>query len=273
MNNIVYARKHLLTLSVSRYSHPYWEFIYCTSGEGELAFDDQTLHYRTGDIVVIPPSVPHAYISKDGFTNIHLNLADCTLINQERIILSSEENVHILSAFTSALYYYSSDPTTKATLLPIYGNLIVAYVTLFHPAKVQNEIIQRIENHIVQNYSDCDYDLAEYLHSLPFSYDYLIKLFKNDLGITPHKYITELRLQAAADLLTLSRGNNISEIAHSCGFKDPLYFSRLFKKKYGTSPSFYALGGSRNADSDSPSLLSQETPIPSSRQSETFCAN
>ena len=33
--------------------------------------------------------------------------------------------------------------------------------------------------------------------------------------------------------------NNITEISRLCGFKEPLYFSRMFKKKYGVAPSFY----------------------------------
>ena len=35
--------------------------------------------------------------------------------------------------------------------------------------------------------------------------------------------------------------SSITEIAHLCGFRNPLYFSRLFKQKYGVSPREYAL--------------------------------
>ena len=34
--------------------------------------------------------------------------------------------------------------------------------------------------------------------------------------------------------------DSISDISRQCGFREPLYFSRMFKKKYGVSPSRYA---------------------------------
>ena len=40
-------------------------------------------------------------------------------------------------------------------------------------------------------------------------------------------------------LSSLPDDSNITEISRLCGFKEPLYFSRMFKKKYGVAPSFY----------------------------------
>ncbi|MBQ6915266.1 MAG: helix-turn-helix transcriptional regulator, partial [Kiritimatiellae bacterium] len=50
------------------------------------------------------------------------------------------------------------------------------------------------------------------------------------------------RLQVAAQYLSHSEqgGPNVTEIAHMCGYREPLYFSRIFKKKYGVAPSAYA---------------------------------
>lgn len=254
MNNIIYAGKHALTMTVSRHAHANLELIYCLSGDGQLIFDRQTLDYHQGDIAIIPPMMPHSNISKEGFTNIHLNLADSTLTNKEPIIIPSDENGYLLNAFSAAFFFYSGDPVQRAALLPAYGNLIATFIASHHPSGEKNEIVGRIQHNIIHNFSDCNYDLGKYLHSLPFSYDYLIKLFKKELGVTPHKYLTDKRLRAAADWLTISQGNNISEIAHICGFKEPLYFSRLFKKKYGVSPSFYTPENQEDHTTDSDSM-------------------
>ena len=50
-------------------------------------------------------------------------------------------------------------------------------------------------------------------------------------------------LQAAAERLASPDGQaiNISEVAHLCGFREPLYFSKIFRKKYGLSPSQFQL--------------------------------
>ena len=80
-----------------------------------------------------------------------------------------------------------------------------------------------------------------FLNTLPFSAGYVKKVFKKETGLTPLQYLTDKRLENAASNLTMSGGRgNISEIAYQCGFSEPLYFSRLFKRKYGVSPRSYA---------------------------------
>lgn len=62
--------------------------------------------------------------------------------------------------------------------------------------------------------------------------------FKKTYNDSPTNYILSRRLQKAKDLLIHSE-NNISEIAYDLGFNDPLYFTRLFKKKEGVPPTEY----------------------------------
>ena len=69
-----------------------------------------------------------------------------------------------------------------------------------------------------------------------FSLNYFIKLFKEYTNYSPHNYITELRIRNAENLL-LETEMNIIDIAKSVGYEDPLYFSRVFKKYRGYSPS------------------------------------
>lgn len=240
MNKIEFVGKHSLTKLVSRHAHPDWEIIFCTTGGGAMHFDDRILHYQAGDLLVIPPELPHTNISQDGFTNIYLNMEDCSLSNSEPMVISDPENENMAGAFNSALYFYASEIRPDPALMAAFGNLIVTYVALHHDGVEKEPLVQRIESHIIHHFSDSSFDLSAYLHTLPFSYDYLIRMFRKELGITPHKYLIDLRLRSAADWLRNSKGKNISEIAHTSGFKEPLYFSRMFKKKYGISPSFYA---------------------------------
>ncbi len=76
MNEIIYAGKHLITFSVSTHAHTNWEFIYCTSGEGQLIYNEKCLPYKEGDLLLIPPMVYHRNESSTGFTNIHFNMAN-----------------------------------------------------------------------------------------------------------------------------------------------------------------------------------------------------
>lgn len=238
MNNIVYAGKHALTWTVSRHFHRGWELIYCTSGNGELIFDHKSLPYTTGDVAIIPPMLPHSNQSRDGFTNIHINLMDTAFSFAEPTVIRADSNGFLLDAFRAAFYYFS-EPSSGGALLPVYGQLIAAFLTSHQPR--HSEVVQQIEDNILQHYPECTYDLNGYLCSLPFNTEYLKKMFKRETGLTPLQYLTDKRLENAASTLSTHLGKgNISETAMLCGFSDPLYFSRLFKKRYGVSPRNYS---------------------------------
>lgn len=241
MNHILYVGKHLLTMAVTRHAHSSWELVYCTEGSGVFHFDDFDIPYQKGDIVVIPPYLPHANMSKDGFTNYHLNMTDTALSFKGPVVIQDDSNQFILQAFQAAYYHFNGDADRRRILLSPYGDLIYCYLICYHKTQPLSKVVEEIENSIIQNYPDCNYELDRFLQSFPFSYDYLRKLFKKELGVTPHKYLQDKRLQTAADMLTYgySDSNNIAEISQLCGFREPLYFSRMFKKKYGVAPSYY----------------------------------
>ncbi|MEO0731263.1 MAG: ATP-binding protein, partial [Bacteroidota bacterium] len=58
------------------------------------------------------------------------------------------------------------------------------------------------------------------------------------LGLSPTRLINQLRLEKAAEMLRAEE-QTVSEVAYACGFKDPGYFSRKFKERFGTSPSSF----------------------------------
>lgn len=239
MNNIVYVGKHALTWTVSRHCHRGWELIYCTGGSGEIIFNGGTLPYGANDVAIIPPMVPHSNVSVEGFTNIHMNLTDAALSCSGPAIVRADSNGFLLNAFTAAFYYYSEADGGPA-LLPIYGQLVVSLLSKHQTRRRNNETVQQIEDDILRHYPDSSYDLNAFLDSQPFNTEYLKKLFKKETGMTPLQYLTKKRLENAASTLASMYGKaNISETAMMCGFSDPLYFSRLFKKQYGVSPRNY----------------------------------
>ena len=59
-------------------------------------------------------------------------------------------------------------------------------------------------------------------------------LFERDTGLTPIHYLTEIRIRRAKELLR--SGNTVAEVAEKVGYIDNFYFSRVFKKQTGMSP-------------------------------------
>ena len=68
------------------------------------------------------------------------------------------------------------------------------------------------------------------------SISWFIRNFKEYTGSTPAQYLLSLRISNAQTLLE-STSYNITEIANIVGYDNPLYFSRIFKKQIGMSPS------------------------------------
>ena len=240
MNDVLHAGKHFLTFNVSRHKHNNWELVYCTEKCGTFVFDDMQIPYGVGDIVVIPPDTPHKNVSENGFTNIHLVIGSSTLTFRQPTLIKDDANQTILHLFSDAYYLFRSDSSHKAELLSSYGGLIARFMIAGQTEPQKNRIAEQIEQDIVNNYADANYKLDEVLAAMPYCSDYLCRVFRKELGLTPHKYLTDLRLKSAASMLHSDySASSVSEIALLCGFRNPLYFSRLFKQKYGVSPREY----------------------------------
>ncbi|MBR2435098.1 MAG: helix-turn-helix transcriptional regulator [Lentisphaeria bacterium] len=98
---------------------------------------------------------------------------------------------------------------------------------LYHPLLALSEAIRKTPQ--------ADWDMEKEARKIGISVTYLRKLFAEYFTYPPHNYILECRLRFAEDQL-LHRNIPISEVAENAGFRDPYYFSRLFKKRKGISP-------------------------------------
>lgn len=83
------------------------------------------------------------------------------------------------------------------------------------------------------------WQLAEAVH---VSEDYLTRIFRKEIGVSPWEYINNHRIHKSINLLRHST-LTIAEIAGKCGFQDQAYFTRVFRKITGKSPTMVRLDG------------------------------
>jgi AraC-like DNA-binding protein len=200
------------------------------------------MNYQAGEAVIIPPREPHANSSSEGFTNIHLTMADPSFPYRTAFRVTDDSDGSMKMAFAQAKQYYMTQMKKRELVLAALGDLIASYIVVFRSNTEFSEPVERIRSAISLNYTRADFALDEVIREMPFHYDYLRKLFKKEVGVSPLEYMTNLRMKSAETLLTSMWTNEhtISEIAQMCGFEDALYFSRVFKKYYGCAPSNFA---------------------------------
>lgn len=95
-------------------------------------------------------------------------------------------------------------------------------------------IIKYIDDNLTNQLHEVD--VAEYCH---YSINYFSKLFHQEIGISFRDYVSSKRIGKARTLLKENNDIKIAIIAYQCGYHDVSYFSRIFKKKTGMTPSEY----------------------------------
>lgn len=99
------------------------------------------------------------------------------------------------------------------------------------------DIVKSILQYLQNNYEK-EINFTQIASDYNFSASYLTKIFKENTGISPIKYLIDYRIKIAKTLL-MDTNLTVKEIAEKTGFVDQFYFSKCFKNYCGITPSQY----------------------------------
>ena len=120
----------------------------------------------------------------------------------------------------------------RSLLLHIISELLLNQIGL---GKKDTQILN-VAAHMRTHYA-CKHSLADLAAMTGLTPSYFGQRFKALTGETPIDFLNTIRIEKVLEALAL--GSTISEAASKCGFQDPFYFTRLFKKRKGVPPSAY----------------------------------
>ncbi|NBJ92698.1 helix-turn-helix domain-containing protein [Parablautia muri] len=112
----------------------------------------------------------------------------------------------------------------------------------FSAEKYRNQKEMEATVHYFNEFFTQAISIEEYAAGHHMSISWFIRSFKRYMGMTPMQYITSIRINKAKELLK-NTNCSIQEISGLVGYENPLYFSRIFRKQTGLSPSQYRKEG------------------------------
>lgn len=257
-------------------AHNFWEMVYLESGEVTVSFDDSTTQLFPGDALFLKPGQNHSINSESNsggtlfFILFKSDSEAMRLFEDFKISLNSEQKALVYKLYDEAKNIFSFDAKYKTSntlssvglitkaplgaqqLFKIYleellisiGRVIEknANIILYtSKEELETLVFQKAVEKISQSiYSDFCVELLT--KSLGYGRTYISTIFKKHSGLSIIEYYTSLKIEEAKRLLK-ENSLSVSEIAETLNFTNQYYFSRVFKKVEGTSPSDYKRRG------------------------------
>jgi len=98
-------------------------------------------------------------------------------------------------------------------------------------------LLKKIEAEVISNISDESFKIAELASAVGYSQRQLTRILKQYTGMSPVKFILEIRLQKAYKLLQNKSFFTLSEVRYDVGITSSSYFNKKFKERFGINPS------------------------------------
>lgn len=255
---------------VPKHWHNETEIIYIKKGRGLVTLDMEKIYVEAGDILLIIPGQLHSISQLENYSMEYENIIFSTdmLISKHADTLESEFFIPFLAGQINFQPLITKDDEIYGKLsnclnnadnicktfpkgykLAIKASLFEFFYIMFtnsgeYVEKQSNKNVDKLKDilaYIENNYKN-PITIEEIANVCNFSSSHFMKFFKKAMGTSFVDYLNDYRLSTAARML-LSSDENIIEIAADCGYDNLSYFNRIFKKKYGETPSSYRKAG------------------------------
>lgn len=225
-----------------------YQILYVASGRVFFHLETGVWQAEGGSILVYPPNQSQIYTYDSTVTSdvywIHFlgSQANALLASLELAPLTPmqghlpESGLDLWEQIIREMLYKRPNHPMMTTALACQLLIMLSRCRLQTGIKKdqQQELVEAMIDEINKNYSSL-LSVEQMARKNGMSAAWLNKRFKQYTGFSPQQYITNTRLSHARQMLSES-AHNISEIAQMCGYPDPLYFSRLFRSRFGCSP-------------------------------------
>jgi AraC-like DNA-binding protein len=215
---------------VAPHGHAYAQLILYLSGEGEQTINGRRRRARAGDLFVIPPATPH------GFSVAGRSRPLCLVLDYELEDAGRVRAAHrtLSPATLNELHAQLARVPRKGRLtLGDYPAILAVVARLLDhtpaapvPAPT---LFEKLTQHVRRPAG-----LGKIARELGYHPDHLSRKLKRESGLGLRALRDRVRLEAAQ--AALRTAPSVAEAASQCGFEDPNYFARWFRRQTGQTP-------------------------------------
>lgn len=213
----------------------HWLLHYVVYGFGKFVRDNVTWEVKPGDIFVIPP-YEETYYEADrekpwryiwiGFTAGE----SLTCVLDKPVI-----RCHGVGSIFEDMQRCSNLENGRSAFLS--SKIWELYAILLEQGEAANDYIKKALNCMNSEYAN-GITVQQVADRLNLDRSYFYSIFKEQMGVSPQKYLINLRLERAAELLTVY-GESPTTAGISVGYPDLYHFSKIFKQHFSVSPRKY----------------------------------
>lgn len=250
--------------------HDFWEMVYIDKGRVQIRRDEEEINLEQGEIIFHQPNEFHSIRALDSCPNFFVVSFVCsspimvyfkkyqTLLNKTlkpfiSSVIKEAENTYIIPKNNPLLRKLSKKETA-----PIGGEqLIKTYLEQFLILLIRNIVKKNepsvfpskesMESHlvfsvksIIEEKVEEPFRISNLCNNLGYSKTYLSNLFREQTGDTLASYAIKTKIKIAKQLIR--DGNlNFTQISDKLSFDNPQYFSRVFKRVTGMTPTEFKL--------------------------------
>lgn len=229
---------------------PEYQIVYISAGSGWFKSTSVSRQQIVaGQVMLLFPGERHSYspVTSTGWdehwVGFNGDLADRLLrrgfFSPDRPVLRAGGEEQLLALFNDLIKTtHENHPASQQILAGVTMNILARLYSVQQFSLAGDEPgLRAIQNAVVRMREAAEepLDIPSLARELNVSYRWFRRAFAHHTGLSPHKYLLEIRLARARSLLAQSP-LSIKEIALRTGFEDVQYFSRFFRKKVGVTP-------------------------------------
>lgn len=242
------------------HTHEFLMIYYVAYGKNEVTVNGETMRVQKGDVILVNPNVPHGRKKGDsaffilGIDNLQLcgmELDHLPFPGGSPLVRPVRYSQEIYDCYRRIAEVQDKKEVGWDLMCNVLCQEFLVWVLkeITPAAAVEKEqgfrlkgyekenVVQMIVDYMKENYVQ-HISVDEIARHAFMSVTYVTKIFREIMGDTPINYLISIRLGHAAELL--KEGNlTIQAVSKQVGYDDPYYFSKLFKRRYGVSPTEY----------------------------------